>query len=214
MKNRYVEGMIFRGAGDLVTISDPQAMPTDGLLSFWHAPQHAVAAGPPFGSRNIVQTLLSTRTWFGRQEISERRHGLFYQLASVPKRVLACLQSVCQYRFSLNHCSPFGNLSLFPVSVHKTNLLFVLVGFQMTKCNEFLQDWGAIIFLDTASQSGVWKFVLLVIGSTHVVPEHHILLCSFIKASLFLTSDSCTHLLQYSFPLGGFCSYVCSLSLT
>lgn len=99
-------------------------------------------------------------------------------------------------------------LSLF---IKPTSSLFCWVS--KWQCNEFLQDWGAIVFLDTAPESGVWKFILLVIGSVHVVPAHTIPVYSFIKASLFLTNGSCTHL-QYSFPVGVFCGCVCSLNFT
>lgn len=176
----------------LITIYDPQAVPAGGL----------------FGSRNVVSTLLSIRTWFVRREdFLSHRHGLLCQLAQE-----GCHAHVISLLTQLQP-KPLL-LSLFPVSVHKTNLFF-FSGWLSNgkKCNEFLQDWGVIIFLDTAPKSSVWKSALLVIGSVHIVIAHLSLEYSSIKVSLFLISDSCIHLLQYSFPVDVFCGYGCSLNL-
>lgn len=69
--------MIFRDAGGLVRISDPQAMLIDGLLGFQRAPQHTVAAGPLLGSRNVLDPSEHKALVWGARGVSELSHGLF-----------------------------------------------------------------------------------------------------------------------------------------
>lgn len=74
-KLRHVEGMICRGARDLVTISDPQAMPADGLLACslpccgsWATVGGQKRCVDPSEHENLV--------WEARR-VSEHRHRLF-----------------------------------------------------------------------------------------------------------------------------------------
>lgn len=183
-----LQGMDFRSAADLVTVSDLQAMLADGLAAcFLHALQDVLAAGSAFGCRSVLWTPLSTRTWFGKQELFQGRVILLAGLCA-QKGSHTDVTNLLVQVWPEPLASPW-KLSTVPVSEHKPSL-FCSDGFQMAQSNG--TGWGAVIFLEVALEC-------LEVCLTPVCLCAHCASTScsrifFHKNKPFLTSKCCTDL--------------------